>query len=59
MTGSKTADAGVQHAMLRALYEVVRKAGGNMGEVSRSSIIGLIENDSGDVDGRHPIQLRF
>jgi hypothetical protein len=59
VTGSKSADRGVQNAMLRALYEVVRKAGENMGEVSRSSIIGLLENDSGDVDGRHPTQYGF
>lgn len=45
--------------MLRALYEVVRKAGGNMGEVSISSIIGIINSESGDADGGHSTQLWF
>lgn len=35
--------------MLKALYEVVSKAGGNMGETSKSSILSLIEDDL-DVD---------
>lgn len=56
VTGSKTADAGVRNAMLRALYEVVRKAGGSMSEVSISSIIGIINNDSGNADGWHSTQ---
>jgi hypothetical protein len=37
--------------MLRALYEVVRKAGGNMSEGSIASIIGLINSDGADADG--------
>ncbi|KAL8920378.1 MAG: hypothetical protein Q9172_004520 [Xanthocarpia lactea] len=45
VTGSKTSDTGVQNAMLRALYEVVSKAGSNMSEVSRNSILALIDSD--------------
>ena len=52
VTGSRTSDPGVRNAMLRALYEVVSKAGANMGEASRSSILGLIDNDSSNVDGK-------
>lgn len=53
VTGSKTADGGVRNAMLRALYEVIRKAGRNMSEASISSITGLINNDSNDADGEN------
>ena len=49
--GSKTSDAGVKNAMLKALYEVVSKAGGNMNEVSRNAILGLIDTDAGEADG--------
>lgn len=56
-TGSKTADSGVRNAMLRALYEVVRKAGGNMSEVSITTIVGLISSEIGDADGRHSSYL--
>ena len=52
MTGSKTSDPGVQNAMLRALYEVVSKAGRNMSEASRSSILGLIDSDASMCDGK-------
>ena len=45
VTGSKTQDSGVQNAMMRALFEVVSKAGGNMSEASRNSILGLIDSD--------------
>ncbi|KAK3616481.1 translational activator of GCN4 [Elasticomyces elasticus] len=50
VTGAKTTDTGVKNAMLKALYEVVSKAGANMSEVSRNSILGLIDSDSGDSD---------
>ena len=50
VTGSKTSDANVQNAMLRALYEVVSKAGSNMSEASRASILGLIDNDAVNID---------
>lgn len=52
VTGSKTSDPGVQHAMLQALYEVVSKAGTNMTESSRSSILGLIDSETGHTDGK-------
>lgn len=45
VAGSKTSDAGVKTAMLKALYEVVSKAGGNMNEASRTSILGLIDTE--------------
>ncbi|KAI5364301.1 Putative armadillo-like helical, translational activator Gcn1, TOG domain-containing protein [Septoria linicola] len=50
VTGSKTSDAGVKNAMLKALYEVVSKAGAKMSEVSQNAILGLIDSDSGDDD---------
>ena len=50
VTGSKTPDAGVKNAMLKALYEVVSKAGGNMNEASRNSILSLIDSDAADED---------
>jgi hypothetical protein len=46
VTGSKTQDAGVRTAMLKALYEVVSKAGSNMNEASRAAILGLIDTDT-------------
>ena len=52
VAGSKTPDPGVQNAMLKALYEVVSKAGANMSEASRTSILALIDNDLGNQDGK-------
>jgi len=43
VTGSKTSDPGVKSAMLNALFEVVSKAGANMGESSRNAVLGLID----------------
>lgn len=45
VTGARTSDAGVRNAMLRALYEVISKAGANMGETSRSAVLALIDGD--------------
>ena len=53
VTGSKTADTGVRNAMLKALCEVVSRAGGNMSEGSRSSVLGLIDEDTSGADGEH------
>jgi hypothetical protein len=50
VTGSKTTDSGVKNAMLKALYEVVSKAGSKMNDVSQNSILGLIDSDAGDAD---------
>ncbi|MCJ1397879.1 translational activator of GCN4 [Xylographa trunciseda] len=50
VAGTKTPDAGVRNAMLKALYEVVSKAGTNMSEASRTSILGLIDSDITDSD---------
>ena len=50
VTGSKIPDPGVQNAMLKALYEVVSKAGANMSETSRTSVLGLIDSDAGSQD---------
>jgi len=50
VAGSKTSDPGVQNAMLKALYEVVSKAGANMSEASRTAILGLIDSDAGSQD---------
>ncbi|KAI1291589.1 armadillo-type protein [Xylaria venustula] len=46
VTGSKTSDAGVKSAMLKALYEVISKAGSNMGESSRAAVLGLIDMET-------------
>ncbi|KAF2877785.1 translational activator [Massariosphaeria phaeospora] len=43
VTGSKTSDQAVKGAMLKALFEVVSKAGKNMNEASRNAILGLID----------------
>lgn len=50
VTGSKTSDQGVRTAMLRALYEVVSKAGANMSEVSRNAILSLIDLEPDERD---------
>ncbi|KAI9736804.1 MAG: translational activator of GCN4 [Claussenomyces sp. TS43310] len=46
VTGSRTSDAGVRNAMLKALYEVISKAGANMSEASRNAVLALIDTDS-------------
>ncbi|KAK0615207.1 armadillo-type protein [Bombardia bombarda] len=51
VTGSKTTDAGVKTAMLKALYEVISKAGANMGESSRAAVLGMIDGET-DPDER-------
>lgn len=50
VTGSKTVDPGVKTAMLKALYEVISKAGGNMGETARAAVLSLIDMDTDDKD---------
>lgn len=50
VTGSKTADSGVKTAMLKALYEVISKAGANMGESSRNAVLALIDTDVDERD---------
>jgi hypothetical protein len=50
VAGAKTPDAGVRNAMLKALYEVVSKAGSKMSDVSTNSILGLIDSDQDDHD---------
>lgn len=50
VTGSKTTDSGVKTAMLKALYEVVSKAGANMGEASRTAILSLIDTETDERD---------
>lgn len=54
VTGSKTGDQAVKNAMLKALFEVVSKAGKNMNEASRNAILGLIDIDIDDTDGMYP-----
>ncbi|KAI5282446.1 translational activator of GCN4, partial [Ascosphaera aggregata] len=48
VTGSKTSDSGVKNAMLQALQGVVSKAGKNMSEASRQSILSLIDESDDD-----------
>jgi hypothetical protein len=50
VTGSKTADPGVRTAMLKALYEVVSKAGANMGEASRNAVLSVIDMEAVERD---------
>lgn len=50
VTGSKTTDPGVKTAMLKALYEVISKAGANMGETSRTAVLGLIDMETDEND---------
>ncbi|PGH08884.1 hypothetical protein GX51_00941 [Blastomyces parvus] len=50
VAGSKTSDSGVRNAMLRALHEVVSKAGKNMSDASRQAILALIDDESNDRD---------
>ena len=50
VTGSKATDTGVKNAMLKALYEVVSKAGDKMNDVSKNSVLGIIDSDSGESD---------
>lgn len=38
--------------MMKALQEVVGKAGGNMSEASRQAILALIDDDSSDQTGK-------
>ncbi|PLB47063.1 ARM repeat-containing protein [Aspergillus steynii IBT 23096] len=49
ITGTKTAaDTGVKNAMMKALQEVVGKAGANMSDASKNSILALIDDDASD-----------
>ncbi|KAJ4858558.1 ribosomal protein l19e domain-containing protein [Trichoderma breve] len=50
VTGARTTDPGVKTAMFKALYEVVSRAGANMGESSRSAILSLIDSDADEKD---------
>ncbi|KAI1148852.1 armadillo-type protein [Nemania diffusa] len=50
VTGSKTSDPGVKAAMLKALYEVISKAGANMGESSRAAVLGLLDMETDTKD---------
>ncbi|KAJ9156651.1 Translational activator GCN1 [Pleurostoma richardsiae] len=55
VTGSKTSDPGVKTAMLKALYEVISKAGANMGESSRAAVLSLIDMDTDERDNNMTI----
>jgi hypothetical protein len=50
VTGSKTSDSGVRNAMLKALYEVINRAGANMSDISRIAVLALIDADQEDND---------
>lgn len=50
VTGSRTSDLGIRNAMLKALYEVISKAGSNMNDTSRTAVLGLIDTDPDDND---------
>lgn len=56
VTGAKTAtDQGVKTAMLKAMLEVVDKAGKNMNEASKSSILTLVEDEITVVDDKSAV----
>lgn len=61
ITGTKTADIGVKNAMMKALQEVVGKAGANMSDASKNSILALIDDDASDQTGMiiDPLDLCF
>ncbi|PWY93316.1 ARM repeat-containing protein [Aspergillus sclerotioniger CBS 115572] len=48
ITGTKTTDIGVRNAMMKALQEVVGKAGANMSEASKNALLALIDDDASD-----------
>ncbi|KAH8425604.1 putative translational activator [Aspergillus melleus] len=48
IAGTKTPDVGVKNAMMKALQEVVGKAGANMSDASKNSILALIDDDASD-----------
>ncbi|KAF2012274.1 ARM repeat-containing protein [Aaosphaeria arxii CBS 175.79] len=50
VAGAKTSDQAVKTAMFKALFEVVSKAGKNMNEASRNSILALIDTDTEEAD---------
>jgi hypothetical protein len=50
VAGSRTSDAGVKTAMLKALFEVISKAGSHMGESSRAAVLGLIDAETDERD---------
>ncbi|KAF1838159.1 ARM repeat-containing protein [Decorospora gaudefroyi] len=50
VTGSKTSDEAVKTAMLKALFEVVSKAGKNMSEASRNAMLSLIDTESDETN---------
>ncbi|PFH62979.1 hypothetical protein XA68_10730 [Ophiocordyceps unilateralis] len=52
VAGSKTTDAGVKTAMLKALFEVISRAGSNMGENSRSAVLSLIDMEADERDDK-------
>jgi hypothetical protein len=41
--------------MMKALHEVVGKAGANMSEVSRNAVLGLIDDDNSDRTGNENV----
>ncbi|RPA79656.1 ARM repeat-containing protein [Ascobolus immersus RN42] len=56
VTGAKTHDAGVKGAMIKALYEVISKAGQNMGDASKQSILALVDSIVDDSDDNMDVQ---
>lgn len=42
----------MKNAMMKALQEVVGKAGANMSEASKNSILALIDDDASDKTGK-------
>lgn len=44
----------MKNAMMKALQEVVGKAGGNMSDASKNAILALIDDDASDQTGKLP-----
>jgi hypothetical protein len=59
VAGSRTEETVVRTAMLKALYEVISKAGSNMSEVSRSAVLGLIDHDIPEDDSKLFKHIRY
>jgi len=57
VSGAKTPDVGVRNAMVKALFEVVNKAGQAMGDISKNAILSLMDSElsMGDSDGKMTI----
>ena len=52
VAGAKASDRTVQTAIFKALFEVVSKVGSKMNDASRNAILGLLDTDGDENDGK-------